>query len=416
MTKTTLTNRTKLWRTPAALMLATVLLAGIAATSIAQAQTYSILYTFKGGTDGGRADGSLIVDMGGNLYGSTELGGAHDFGTVFRVDSTGKETVLYSFTGTPDGYYPWSSLVGFAGDLYGTTWKGGAFGYGTIFKVNTKTGTETVLYSFTGAADGGNPFAGLVRNVAGNFYGAAYGGGDLTCDAPQGCGTLFKLDASGTFSVVHTFAGYAGDDGAQPYAGLIQDAAGNLYGTSLEGGYPFNAGTVFKVDTSGNETVLYRFTGGNDGTAPYGGLVRDEAGNLYGTTLYGGNSGTVCQYGNSCGVVFKLDTFANQTVLYSFTGGRDGGNPYGGLARGPKGDFYGTTLLGGDLLCNAPYGCGTVFKVDATGNETVAHRFMGSGGDGSYAYTGLVRDKTGNLYGTAAGGADGFGVVFKLSH
>jgi uncharacterized repeat protein (TIGR03803 family) len=360
-----------------------------------------------------------VQDAKGNLYGTTALGGNpgcytdNGCGTVFKLDTTGKETVLYSFTGGSDGANPFGGLVRILGDLYGTTDLGGAYGGGTVFKLDTagkNAGQETVLHSFGGAAgDGATPdIGGQVRDSQGNLYGTTLNGGtNFSC--PPGCGTVFKVDTAGNETVLYSFAG--GNDGANPEAHLVRDMQGNLYGTTLWGG-AHGWGTVFKVDTLGNETVLYSFNGtGGDGENPLGGLVRGSKGNLFGTTSFGG------AYGN--GTVFKVDTTGNETVLYSFTGGADGGVPRAGLLRA-QGNFYGTTKVGGDLGCSS-VGCGVVFKVDATGNETVLHAFTLT--DGAYPDAGLIRDKQGNLYGTTLGGGNvgcqpglgGCGTVFKLT-
>jgi len=386
--------------------LAIMLVSAVLATGSAQAQTYteSVLYSFTGSPDGAYpGGGSLVRDAQGNLYGTTEGGGPDGLGTVFKVDTSGKETVLYSFTGTGgDGAGPYAGLVLDTQDnLYGTTQYGGANAWGTVFKVDT-TGKETVLYSFTGTGgDGAGPTAGLVRDAQGNLYGTTGGGG------ANGWGTVFKVDTTGKETVLYSFTG-TGGDGAYPYAGLVRDAQGNLYGTTPGGG-AYEYGTVFKVDTTGTETVLYSFTGtGGDGTRPYAGLVRDAQGNLYGTTAHSGNS-------NYYGTVFEVDTTGNETVLYSFTGtGGDGAYPVAGLVMDAQGNLYGTTQFGGDLACGAPAGCGTAFKLDTSGKETVLHTFTGTP-DGNNPVAGLVLDAQGNLYGTTeGGGADGLGTVFEL--
>jgi uncharacterized repeat protein (TIGR03803 family) len=213
---------------------------------------------------------------------------------------------------------------------------------------------------------------------------------------------VFKLDTFGNETVLHSFNG---SDWSVPLAGLILDSTGNLYGTTYVGG-TYNNGTVFKLDTSGNETVLYSFTGRSDGGGPYAGsLITDAVGNLYGTSSFGG--------AYTLGTVFKLDTFGHEAVLHSFNGG-DGWAPYGGLVMDAAGNLYGTTGLGGgSTYCSN--GCGTVFELDSSGNETVLHSFTGSGGDGFIPLAGLIRDRRGNLYGTTAGGgANGGGIVFKL--
>jgi uncharacterized repeat protein (TIGR03803 family) len=399
----------------AALALAIMLVAAVVATGSAQAQTYteSVLHSFTGPPDGASPVAGLVRDAQGNLYGTTFVGGdpacGAGCGTVFKVDTTGNETVLYSFTfAGEDGYDPGGLVRDAQGNLYGTTSAGGASGKGTVFKVDT-TGKETLLYSFSWAggygADGAYPL-GLVQDAQGNLYGTTTSGGDLACDGPYGCGTVFKLDTTGKETVLYSFTGGRDGDGEWPAAEPLLDAQGNLYGTTDGGGAYGFFGTVFKVDTTGKETVLYSFTPtGGDGSDPHAGLVQDAQGNLYGTTLIGGD--LACNAPSGCGTVFKVDTTGKETVLYSFTGtGGDGASPVAGLVRDAQGNLYGTTVYGGDLACNAPSGCGTVFKVDTTGKETVLYSFTGTGGDGASPEAGLVRDAQGNLYGTTVGGGD----------
>ena len=222
--------------------------------------TFSVLYSFTGGTDGGNPEAGLVRDTAGNLYGTTSSGGASNQGTVFKLDTTGKETVLHSFTGGADGGF----LVGFpmggvildaAGNLYGTTPSGGASNQGTVFKLDT-TGTETVLYSFTGGTDGVGP-----RQVwCGTRRGTSTVPPTGAALRPAPDGTAFKLDTTGTETVLYSFTGGAADGGIS-LGGLILDASGNLYGTTSAGGAS-SAGTVFKLDTTGKETVLYSFVGG----------------------------------------------------------------------------------------------------------------------------------------------------------
>jgi uncharacterized repeat protein (TIGR03803 family) len=378
----------RLWAAIGAL--AIVLLPAAVQIQSAQAQTFSVLYNFAGGSDG-KTPYAALIEAGGNLYGTTHEGGAFHYGTVFKVDASGAETVLHSFTNT-DGAYPWGSLMrDVAGNLYSTTKAGGTFGDGTVFKLDP-AGNETVLHNFAGGADGVGPYAGLIRDAT-NLYGTTYGA------LPYGdYGTVFKVDRNGTETVLYTFTG--GADGGKPSASLVLDAAGNLYGTASIGG-TFNGGTVFKVDPSGALTVLHTFMGGTtDGAYPKSGLVLDKNGNLYGTTYSGGA-------GHS-GTVFKLDTSGSLTLLYSFAGGTDGANPIGGLVLGSQGNFYGTTYGGGAA------NHGTVFKLSANGTETLLHSFNST--DGSDPYAGLVRDAAGNLYGTTQrGGAAGYGTVFKIA-
>jgi len=242
--------------------------------------TRKVLYSFSGGVDGSLPFG-LVQDTSGNLYGGTVAGGAYGCGTVFKVDLHGTETVLYSFSGGADGDDPQSTLLlDGAGNLYGTTEYRGLFRNVTVFKIDS-AGKESVLYSFSGGADGGAPsHGGVVADAEGNLYGTTDFGGDVGCS----CGVVYKLDTDGNQHVLHTFTG--GADGKYPNA-VTLDSAGNLFGTTFAGGTTQD-GTVFEVDASGKETVLYSFTGGADGAFPDVGLLRDTKGNLYGTTNSGG--------------------------------------------------------------------------------------------------------------------------------
>jgi uncharacterized repeat protein (TIGR03803 family) len=271
------------------------------------------------------------------------------------------------------------------GNLYGTTGGGGANGQGTIFRLSTD-GTETTLYSF---AAGDQTLGGVTRDKAGNFYGTTFQGG------ANGYGSVFKLAPNGTETMLYSFTN--GSDGRWPYAGVILDEAGNLYGTTYEGGTG-SYGTVFKLAPDGTETVLHAFSG-TDGGFPGAVLTLDAAGNLYGTTQGGGTSGN--------GAVFKLTPNGTETVLYSFTGENDGANPYSSpLLIDGKGNLYGTTCCGG------AGGNGTVFEVAPDGNESVLHAFSGS--DGGFPVAGLIKDH-GYFYGTTqSGGANGSGIVFRL--
>ena len=384
---------------PLALAVAIVFLPWAVGTKSAQAQTLKVLYTFAGGNDGGNPVGGLIGDAKGNLYGTTCCDGTHGAGTVFILDMAGKETVLYNFTGGADGNQPFADLIRDAkGNLYGTTfWGGGSApcnggnGCGVVFRLDT-TGKETVLHAFTGTGgDGANPYDGLVQDPNGNLYGTTvYGGSSGACSG--GCGVVFEVTEAGKEEVLHSFS--AGTDGANPYAGLVRDAEGNLYGTTNSGG-SYGEGTVFKLDNTGRERVLYTFTGGADGGQPLlGYLLRDAEGNLYGTTVRGGAPS--CSF--LCGTVFELERSGKETVLHGFVGGTDGANPYAGLVGDAEGNLYGTTNQGGAS------GYGTVFKLDKAGNETLLHTFTGTGGDGAYPFDDLLRDAKGNLYGTTFGG------------
>jgi uncharacterized repeat protein (TIGR03803 family) len=312
------------------------------------------------------------------------------------------ETLLHSFKGKQDGELPGAGVIrDSAGNVYGTTSYGGDFGNGTVFKLSPRHG-KTTLYNFHGKEDGSLPNADLLRDPAGNIYSTTQLGGDLTCDNGLGCGTAFVLSATGHETAVHRFSGPT-TDGSYPVAGLVGYAKGNFLGATPLGGAA-NVGTVFQVDDAGKETVLYSFTGGNggpDGANPNS-LIRDSAGNLYGTTEEGGSQ--------SAGTVFKLDASGNETVLYTFTyghGGTDGSNPMGVLARDAAGNLYGVTNGGGTN------NLGTIFRIDPSGTETILHSF-GLPGDGAYPQYGMVMDKAGNLYGnTSRGGSMVNGAVFK---
>jgi uncharacterized repeat protein (TIGR03803 family) len=253
-----------------------------------------------------------------------------------------------------------------------------------------------VLHTFTGGLDGGGPHAGVIRDSAGNLYGTTAGGGT------SNKGVVYKIDAAGNLNTLHSFAG---PDGAQPAAGVIRDSSGNLYGTTANGGTR-GAGVIFQLDPAGNLTVLHSFTE-SDGANPYASLIRDPQGSLYGTTHDGG---TNCSTGFGCGVVFKLDTAGNLTVLHSFTGGADGGLPgTGSLTRDSAGNIYGATSAGG-----AANGGGVLFRVDLGGNYTGLHTFVRAQ-DGLAPSGGLLL-LGGYLYGTTAseGPDHDRGVIFQF--
>jgi uncharacterized repeat protein (TIGR03803 family) len=415
----------KLWSHCALAFTLTLGLATLAPS--AQGQTFSVLHSFTGGADGSQpVFNGLIQNGSGTLYGSTGMGGnltcnsGAGCGVVFKMDPvTGKETVLYRFTNGADGAFPGSTLLLVGTVLYGIGGGGPFPSFGNVFKLDN-AGNATVAYSFTGGTDGAYPFGSLAHDAVGNVYGATEQGGLFVCNDDAGCGTVFKIDTAGNESVLYSFTegdnGVDGKDGAFPTSGVIRDSAGNLYGTTPVGGvvscFGIGCGTVFKVDSSGTQTVLYSFTAGADGLSPSGALVRDSAGNLYGTTAQGGGSG--CSGGFGCGTVFKIDSAGNETLLYSFKGGADGDQPIGGLIRDSAGNIYGTTVFGGNLSCGSRLGCGTVFKLDGAGIKKVLHRFGGL--DGAYPYTALIRDSGGNLYGTtSAGGTAGHGTVYKVA-
>jgi uncharacterized repeat protein (TIGR03803 family) len=376
-------------------------------SQIGQSQTLKPLYAFTDGADGYSPFDTLIL-QNGSLYGVDHNAAG---GLVFQLTETGIETTLYSFTGEADGDGPLGPLVQDAnGNLYGTTWQGGAYGYGTVFKIDPAD-NETVLYSFHDELDGGNPYGGLAMDRKGNLYGTTWHGGE------SNYGTVFEVTPAGTETVLYAFTG--GADGGLPTGALLRDAKGNLYGTTASGGSSY-WGTVFELVRSKktySEQVLYNFTGGSDGGYPNGELIADKKGNLYGTTP------AYAQI-HSNGTVFKLTPTGTLQVLHTFGGLHDGQNPSAGLVRDKHGNLYGTTSYGGTGTCvnHSNQGCGTVFSVSPTGKENVLYNFSGKT-DGAFPFGGLVADATGNLYGTtiegglscAPWGSSGCGVVFELT-
>jgi uncharacterized repeat protein (TIGR03803 family) len=378
----------------------------------------------------------LVMDAAGNLYGTTVFGGDKrcfdGCGTVFELAPLAgggwSYTVIYAFHGGQDGASPAGTLsTDLAGNLNGTTQGGGSNacsgGCGTVFELSpTSNGgwTENVLFRFDGK-DGQQPYAGVVLDAAGNLYGTTFVGGSDNC--LDGCGVAFELSPSGgqwSETILHTFTG--GSDGEAPVAPMVLDTQGNLYGTTDQGGTGScggaSCGLVFKLTPTGNdwtETVLYRFKGGKeDGGIPHGALIFDLTGNLYGTTFGGGSN--ACSDG--CGTVFKLTPSGNawtETVLHRFQGGRDGANPYNvALVLDQAGALYGTTVYGGRSTCD----CGTAFKLTPASNgkfnRTLLYAFDGKHGANPNA--GVILDAMGNIFSTAVGGgSDGFGVVFEIT-
>ena len=401
----------------ACVVLALALSLGAIAPLPARAQTFKTLYSFTGVNDGGNPNGPMAMDAEGNLYSVANVSqDGTGAGTVFRLDSSSELTVLHPFGGEAQGDGAWGSsgvIRDGTGNLYGTTWGGGYNNQGVVFEVRA-SGKEHVLHRFSGGNDGMEPTAGLVHDGAGNLYGTKGGGGNCAQ-----CGTVFKLDKAGRETVLYRFKGPP-DAGNVLTGNLVLDANGNLYGVSYFGGLTTGCiapkagcGTFFELSPNGKggwkERVLYRFKGGADGAYPHSGLVRDAKGNFYGSTDWGGN--TACRnYG--CGTVFKLDSTGKETVLYRFTGGSDGSEPGNVLALDTQGNLYGTAPTGGSNACD--FGCGTAFKLDTnSGKLTVLHAFDGT--DGAHP-SALLLNAVGKLDGvTPEGGASGWGTVFEIT-
>jgi uncharacterized repeat protein (TIGR03803 family) len=409
-------TRITIWRT-AVLALAPVLGLVLATSPLADAQTFTVLYSFAGyPTDGAGPGAGLLMDASGNLYGTTSFGGkvngAHcgssgyiGCGTVFKLDTSGVESVLHNFTGA-DGTTPRANLIMDAnGSLYGTTAFGGNLqdcggngltGCGVVFRLSGEK--DTVLHRFTGGADGASPQAGLVMDASGALYGTALEGGSV------GGGVVFKLVGKKE-TVLHSFTG--GKDGDGPASGLLLDATGNLYGTDVAGGdtdcdYPDGCGVVFKL--SGRHlSVLHSFKGTPDGAEPIAGVIMDPAGNLYGTTNDGGTQGNL-------GTVFEVTQAGKESVVYRFRLEQNGFSP-GGLVRDEQGNLYGTTGEGG------LYGYGVVYEITAARKEKILYNFCSPREctDGAFPND-LIMDAQGNLYGTTFdGGTLGYGTIFKIT-
>jgi uncharacterized repeat protein (TIGR03803 family) len=346
------------------------------------------LYSFSGRNDGWGPAG-LVQGSDGYFYGTTWAGGTNGgYGTVFRINTNGVLTSLYSFSGGNDGWGPAGLVQGSDGYFYGTTRAGGTNGgHGTVFRIST-SGVVTALYSFTGDTDGANPSAALVQGSDGYFYGTCGGGGTYSR------GTVFRISANGVLTTLYPFTG--GSDGGGPQA-VVQGSDGYFYGTCERGGTSGDYGTVFKVSTNGALTTLHSFTG-NDGGYPQAGLVQGTDGYFYGTT------------GDLYGTVFRISTNGTLTTLYSFTGGNDGGYPRAALVQSSDGYFYSTTYSAGTNGA-----AGTVFRISANGVLTTLGSF-GGGDDGAQPIAGLVQGSDGAVYGTTLGGGGALycGTVFKI--
>lgn len=406
-----------------------------AADALASSPTERVLYSFLTSPDGSVPISGLVADNAGNLYGTTSSGGdvAGQFGAIYELSppatkgSPWTETVLYRFQGgSNDGATPIGSLIfDKLGNLYGTTVVGGPQGWGTVFELSPPAAqgeawTEQILFMFpSDASQGGNPFGRLTFDGAGNLYGTAqFGGSSL------GVGTVFQLKPPAvpggiwTERDIYTFRPFQNGilDGLYPENLVFH--AGSIYGTTEIGGAN-DQGTVFQLTPKGGvwtETILYNFTGG-EGSEPIGALVVDFAGNLYGTAYHGGNAACA----NGCGSVFELSppvTLGDpwlETTLYSFAGGKDGASPYAGVIRDKSGDLFGSAAAGGSK------GQGVLFKLIPPASpahnwtEVTMHEFQGGSEDGSAPFGQLILMNGKGFYGTtSAGGTAGLGTVFNL--
>jgi uncharacterized repeat protein (TIGR03803 family) len=378
-----------------------------AARPISASASEQVLYSFTGGIDGGDVATDLTTDKSGNVYGTTVIGGYYNCGTIFKLAPRSsppwQESVLYSFTCYGDGKNPYGGVTSDGKAMYGTTVNGGSggscgsTGCGVAWELNGSS--ESVLHSFTGGSDGFGPGGGLTIDRKGNLYGTTPDGGQYYS------GVIYELSrrkAAWRERIIHAFNG-GSEGGVGSLGRLLIDRAGNLYGVTEIGG-AHSAGTVYKLTRSNSQlTTLYAFNGSPDCGSPYGGLIADRHGNLYGTTYYGGANGLGC--------VFKLTNGSYQEhVVYSFKGGNDGSSPTSTLLFAGSHTLYGMTSAGGSS-CD----CGTVFKLNTkTGAESIVHAFTG-GRDGAYPYYGLLGASNGHLLGTTvAGGTQNQGVVFEV--
>lgn len=375
----------------------------------------SVVFAFTGGGDGGNAATSVTFDAAGHAYATTVTGGSFGCGTVdkFTPTTTGlwHEATLWSFTCFRDGKNPHGGVTLDAqGNIYGTTVSGGTApcagdGCGTIFRINAM-GLQT-LYDFKGLADGFGPGGAVVLDKAGNLYGSTPDGG------AHHVGVVYQLSHSGlgwTLKVIHAFTG--GTDGGVGSLGpLLVDASGDILGIAELGG-AHGAGVVFKITPGTGGTfayhTIYAFKGMPDAAFPYGGVIEDSAGEIFGTTYFGGKSGNGAVYELQPGPGSPAYT---ERVLHSFAGGTDGANPTTTLVFDRVGDLFGTTSAGGNTC-----GCGTIFRIShLTGIYSIPHRFGAAMSDGAYPYYGLTPDPSGKLFtSTVAGGTHSQGTLYGI--
>jgi uncharacterized repeat protein (TIGR03803 family) len=362
------------------------------------------LHSFDVFLNGSTPYGSLVQGPGGLFFGTTFEGGIDNAGVVFEVASNGVMSVLYSFTNGVDGGFPEAGLaLANDGNFYGTTFEGGVNDTGVVFQI-TPAGVFNPLYSFTAVSrsgenqDGAYPAAGLIQATDGNLYGTTSTGG------ADGSGTLFKISLGGSFEMVYTFSvldiNGENSEGSTPQSALVQGTDGNLYGTAELGGSN-GFGAVFEYNLSQSQiSPLYSFMDAGDGAKPDAALVQGTDGNFYSTTSEGGS--------NTYGALFKITSSGAFTPLYSFTNGKDGGNPVAPLVQGANGNFYGTST-------GPQNGFGTVFEMTTNGAVTPLYSFTGRD-DGAYPEAGLVQAADGDFFGTtSSGGTNDSGTVFSIT-
>jgi uncharacterized repeat protein (TIGR03803 family) len=392
--------------------------------SLAHSQE-KVLVSFSGTGNGSRPQCILAMDAHGNLYGTTATGGNTNGGLVFRVTPHGggvwTEETIHSFDSAADGTGPSGGVVlDAAGNVYGTTVSGGAFGLGTAFELSQVGGSYhlTVIHSFGSTGDGIFPYAQMIFDAEGNLYGTtAYGGAFGTGE--EGGGTVFEISPQGgglwSEQVLHSFA--SGEDGVQVSGGVAFDSAGNLYGATFVGG-THGDGIIYELSpqTGGTwtETIVHNFSGGTaDGRLPMAGVTLDAAGNVYGTTSAGG------PYAR--GVVFELVPQGggvwSEKGLHAFGNGLDGANPEGEVLLDAAGNVYGTTYDGGKYG-DSYGGVGTFYELSQTAgiwSEAKLSSFGSTNKDAGYPMSGLIFDPVGNIYGTSTGGGEvGNGTVFQI--
>jgi uncharacterized repeat protein (TIGR03803 family) len=388
-------------------MIAVALLFAVAA----HAQTYTPLYTYpqtNRGNTGILPPDVMSQGQDGTFYSTDAYNGAKNLGSVFKMTTAGQPTTVYSFcpqTGCLDGTDPQGGVaLGFDGNLYGTTQGGGKHAAGTVFKV-TPTGTLTTLWTFTNGTDESVPIFPLLQAQDGNFYGVTLG------QYNGQYGAFYKVSSTGAFSVLHDFTFTDGSNPNLP----TWSTDGNLYGTAILGGkpacagYQYGCGVVYKMTPAGKQTVLWNFKGfySNDGTLPEGVLVQGYDGNYYGATREGGTSANC---GGGCGAVFKITPAGVLTILHNFTGHPDGAYPDTGLTLGTDGNFYGVTSVGGK------FNRGALYKITPAGTETILYNFCSVSGctDGFNPETPLVQHTNGKFYGNTTGNSIGGGVFYSM--